>query len=251
MVEYSQDDRPHANSGVTDRLESLSCMACGLSHDFNNMLAAILTNTQAVLAQLPDNTEIKPYVDRIASNTRKAIALIKRIQMFTENAAAEHELIHLGELVSQVAGEFTDSIGESCTIYTDEVDASYPVTAIPQLLRESLVSLTQNAFDALPEGRGHVHIRVRCEQPWTSTAEGVVLGDIESDTCTALEVRDNGEGISPDVLDRIFDPFFTTRLRAQGLGLTPVVGLIHSCRVALQLESKEGEGTTIRLCFEE
>ncbi len=251
MVEFPQDDRPHADDGVSSRLESLSCMACGLTHDFNNMLAAILANTQAVLSQLPDNTEIRPYVDRIASNTRKAIALIQRIQMFTENAAAEHELIHLGELVSQVAGEFSNSIGESCIIYTDEVDASYPVTAIPQLLRESLVSLTQNAFDALPEGRGHIHIRVKCEQPWISSAEGVVLGGIEGDTCTVLEVQDNGEGIPPDVLDRVFDPFFTTRLRAQGLGLTPVIGLIHSCRVALQVLSKEGEGTSVRLCFEE
>jgi signal transduction histidine kinase len=251
MVELPQDYEPSADR-VTGRLESVSCMACGLTHDFNNILAAILTNTEAVLSQIPSDTKIRPYVDRIAANTRKAIALIERIQMFTENGAAEHELIHLGELVTQVAAELATHIGDDCLIYTEEVDEACPVTAIPQLLRESLASLAQNAFDALPNGCGHIHIRVRCEQPWSGRREkGIVLGSIEGDTCTVLEVQDDGEGMPAAVLTRIFDPFFTTRLRAQGLGLTPVVGLIHSCRVALQILSKEGEGTTVRLCFEE
>ena len=250
MVEFPQNYQPSADR-VTGRLESISCMACGLTHDFNNILAAILTNTEAVLSQIPTDTEIRPYVDRIASNTRKAIALIERIQMLTENGAAEHEVIHLGELVTQVSAELATQIGDDCLIYTHEIDAACPVTAIPQLLRESLVSLAQNAFDALPNGCGHIHIRVRCEQPWSGQEKGIVLGRIEGDTCTVLEVQDDGEGIPPDVFTRIFDPFFTTRLRAQGLGLTPVVGLIHSCRVALQMLSTEGEGTTVRLCFAE
>ena len=250
MVEFPQDYQPSADR-VTGRLESISCMACGLTHDFNNMLAAILTNTEAVLKQIPADIEIRPYVDRIASNTRKAIELIHRIQMLAEDGAAEHELIHLGELVAQVSGELANRIGEECHIHTDEVDAACPVTAIPQLLRESLYSLAQNAFDALPNGQGNIHIRVRCEQPWSNTSEGVVLGNIAGDTCTVLEVQDDGEGMSSRVLTRIFDPFFTTRLRAQGLGLIPVIGLIHSCRVALQVLSKAGEGTTMRLCFAE
>ncbi len=226
-------------------------MACGLTHDFNNILAAILTNAEATLSQLPSDAEVRPYLDRIAANTKSAIALTHRIQMFTENGAADCEVIDLGSMIAQVLDQQSPDVPEACQVHTDGVDTPISVTAIPPLLQESLASLIRNAVEALPNGRGHVHVRLLAEQTWPDKKEGVTLGSLDTDTCTVLEVKDNGEGIPADVLSRIFDPFFSTRLRAHGLGLVPIVGLIHSCNIALQIMSVEGQGTTVRLYFGE
>ncbi len=252
MMESDQNDVRRADI-VTNRLESLSRMAGGVTHDFNNMLAAIQANTEAVLSLTPSNAETRPYIDRIASNTRCAISHIHHIQKLIKNDLAESEAIEVGALVTQVVGELEPSVPGDCHIYTEGLDAHCCVTAIPDLLQESLTSLIKNAIEALLNGRGHVYIRLRCEEPWPGKAQGMVLGAdaLSRGTCTMLEVQDDGEGIPSDMLSRIFDPFFTTRLRAHGLGLIPVVGLIHSCQVALQVLSQEAQGTTMRLCFEE
>jgi len=248
MVESRQQDRA-PTEGVTERIESLSCMDWGISHDFNNMLAAILANTEAVLGQGPLDAKIRPYIDRIASNTRSAIALTRRIQMFTEDGGAICETVNLAELVAHVVDALEDTLPTGCTIDTDELDATCAVTIIPRLLQEAVSALIENAIESLLGNRGEVHIRVRRAVPPAPPENGIVLGLVKAGVCTLLEVEDSGEGMTPKVLNRIFDPFFTTRLRARGLGLTPVVGLIHSCPVALQVQSQKGRGTTMRLIF--
>ncbi|HTQ52144.1 MAG TPA: HAMP domain-containing sensor histidine kinase, partial [Candidatus Acidoferrales bacterium] len=64
-----------------------------------------------------------------------------------------------------------------------------------------------------------------------------------------LWVRDNGPGISPEVLPKIFQPYFTTKGARQGtgLGLSIVQRLIKEGRGALHVHTKLGEGTTFTI----
>jgi signal transduction histidine kinase len=66
-----------------------------------------------------------------------------------------------------------------------------------------------------------------------------------------LEVRDNGQGIPPEIIDRIFEPFFTTKPVGQGtgLGLSACYGMVHSWGGRIEAESAPGRGTTMRIRF--
>jgi two-component system sensor histidine kinase HydH len=64
-----------------------------------------------------------------------------------------------------------------------------------------------------------------------------------------VSVRDHGTGISPADLERIFDPFFTTKENGSGLGLAAVHRIVEDHGGSVRLESKLGEGTTVRLRF--
>jgi signal transduction histidine kinase len=64
-----------------------------------------------------------------------------------------------------------------------------------------------------------------------------------------MEVRDNGEGMSAEVVKRIFEPFFTTRFPGRGLGLAAVLGIARRHRGAIRVESVPGTGTAMRVLF--
>jgi signal transduction histidine kinase len=61
---------------------------------------------------------------------------------------------------------------------------------------------------------------------------------------TFLQVRDDGSGIPPEVLDRIFDPFFTTKFAGRGLGLAAVLGVLRELRAVVLVESRPPEGSS-------
>jgi signal transduction histidine kinase len=63
----------------------------------------------------------------------------------------------------------------------------------------------------------------------------------------AIEVRDRGTGISPENLPRIFDPYFTTRRTGTGLGLAISRNIVEGLRGTINVDSRSGEGTTVRI----
>ena len=64
-----------------------------------------------------------------------------------------------------------------------------------------------------------------------------------------IAVSDSGAGIEPDALERIFDPFFTTKAEGTGLGLPTVHRILEAHHATIQVESRVGAGTIMRLQF--
>jgi len=62
-----------------------------------------------------------------------------------------------------------------------------------------------------------------------------------------LEFRDTGKGIHPTLIRRIFDPFFTTKASGTGLGLSICHELVRAHQGDIDVESREGQGTTVRI----
>lgn len=73
--------------------------------------------------------------------------------------------------------------------------------------------------------------------------------DSGSDLLT-LEIKDNGQGMSPDVLKKALDPFYTTKtVRRVGLGLPLLQDAALRSGGAFQIESQENSGTTVKATF--
>ena len=234
---------------IADHIEQLSGVAEGISHDFNNLLAAILANTEALLKISAENAEVQPYLQRIKSTTHIAIETIRNIQSFTEDGTAEQNTIAPADIVKQVLDGYGETIPRNCQICADKLDASCTAYVTHNLLMQSVKAIFENAIEALRGNAGTVELRVYHCEGLEADAATLTLGTIPAKPCVALEVEDSGEGISQDVLPKILDPFFTTRLRARGLGLTPVAGLIASNNnVAMQVV-QTGQGTLFRILF--
>jgi signal transduction histidine kinase len=92
-------------------------------------------------------------------------------------------------------------------------------------IKQVLLNLVLNAFDAMPYG-GKITLSA---EKW----EGKVY----------IKVRDSGQGIPKEKLDKIFNPFFTTKPDAIGLGLTVVKKIIDSYNGAIYVNDLQGQGT--------
>jgi len=109
-----------------------------------------------------------------------------------------------------------------------------PVHGDSNALQQVVMNLLTNARDAL--GSGGV---ITLETSLVPGRSGMVR----------LTVRDNGPGISPDVLPRIFDPFYTTKTEGTGLGLSISYGIVRDHKGTIDVESLPGQGTTFILTF--
>src|SRR5262245_37565814 len=111
-------------------------------------------------------------------------------------------------------------------------------------MRQVIVNLIVNAFDAAAERGVRIRVRVRRDEPPNEGALDFRTGQAKT---VLLEVEDDGVGMSSETLARIFDPFFTTKQDGHGFGLASVLGVARSHKGALAAESALGHGTTLRV----
>jgi CheY-like chemotaxis protein/anti-sigma regulatory factor (Ser/Thr protein kinase) len=119
-------------------------------------------------------------------------------------------------------------------VRTDLEEPLEPIQGDAGALSHALMNICVNAVDAMPGG-GTLTLQTRCSRP----------GRVE------VRVRDTGEGMSPEVLQRAADPFFTTKPlgKGTGMGLAMVYGAMKAHGGTLEIHSQEGQGTEVVLDF--
>ncbi len=119
---------------------------------------------------------------------------------------------------------------------TDFDNSIGKISIIPQDSGRVLLNLINNAFYAVNERQ---KITKENYQP-TVFLSSKKVGD-----WVLLTVKDNGNGIPKNIIDKIFQPFFTTKPTGQGtgLGLSLSYDIIKAHGGEIKVESKEGEGS--------
>jgi nitrogen fixation/metabolism regulation signal transduction histidine kinase len=108
------------------------------------------------------------------------------------------------------------------------------VTADPDLLDQVVINLLLNAIDAVKDKEDPlIEIRARAN---------------ENDKIL-IEIKDNGQGIAPDMMDKIFMPFFTSKKHGSGIGLSLSRQIMHLHKGSISVRSVPGEGSIFTLTF--
>lgn len=155
---------------------------------------------------------------------------------YSRTEARERSEVQINDVVTQVYEDLRpemDQAGIRLEIHTDP--QLKPCWIDSAGLFDALMNLAMNSRDALAETSvGMIEIR-------TVSAPG---------NRVQVSVSDNGEGISPDILDKIFRPFFTTKgAHGNGMGLAMVEKYAREMGGAVAIDSTPGHGTEIRLLF--
>ncbi|MFK7739827.1 MAG: ATP-binding protein [Planctomycetota bacterium] len=212
------------------RLETVGTLAVGVAHDFNNSLTAIL-GFAGLAEEDASNPLVLESIDGIRQAATAASSTTKSMMMLTPRLADEIEVIDLVACIQSSASFIRSALSKSIEIV--EVLPSDLVWSRGDegRLQQVLLNLAINARDA---GAKQIVIE---------------LGVDDEAGEAKLRISDDGSGMTDEVLDRIFEPFFTTKERGQGtgLGMTVVHGVVASHGGAIEVDSQEGQGTTVRI----
>ncbi len=225
-----------------DRLKTLGTLSAGLAHEINNPLVSIQTFlTLAPEKRDSNDAEFWDAYHSLALREVKRIrGLVASMGSLTRGSGdggdASPEQFDPGELAREVAALLEREAGSVEVALSVEVDPQTPkIVAVRDQLHQVLLNLVLNGVQATPPG-GRVSFRTA---PDPERGAGWL----------SIEVTDSGSGIREEDLERIFDPFFTTRNPDEGTGL----GLMICHRIvtehggAIEVRSREGEGSTFRV----
>ena len=212
-----------------------------LSHEIMNSIAPV-TSLSDTLLSMHSDPEITP--DDLKRNTENGlkvisetgkglISFVESYRKFTRIPRPERELINLNEFIQRaVILSSTEPNFPEVTIDVCIEPEDLKVFADPNLMGQVLLNLMKNAFYAL-RGREDAHITLSAEHGPT----GKVL----------IRVRDNGPGISPEIMNEIFVPFFTTKEEGSGIGLSVSRQIMRMHGGNLKVSSIEGKETVFTI----
>jgi two-component system, cell cycle sensor histidine kinase and response regulator CckA len=227
------------------RLESIGTLAGGLAHDLNNLLTPILTG--AALLRMDGATDDgDEVIDIIETSTRRASELVQQVLSFARGVNGERATLRLRTLVDEATSIVASTSPASVTIDVTVAEDLWPVSGDATQLNRVLMNLLVNAVDAIDgDGRIDIHARnVTLHEPRPH-----LTGQADPGRHVAVAVRDDGVGMSPDLLDRAFDPFVTTKETGAGtgLGLSTALGIVTSHGGFIEVDSTEGQGSTFEV----
>ncbi len=248
LLQQREREAMEAKLRETQRLESLGIMAGGIAHDFNNLLVPILGNASLALETIPEEHPAGQLLNSILAAATQASELTHHLLAYAGSGQVVKEPLDLGKIISEVTTVLGMDARQSVELQVDLDDALPPVYADSAQIRQLLLNLLTNAFDAVGAGPGVVKLSAKCAE-----SSDDLLAEVRPDALSSeqayvvLEVEDNGCGMAPEVQQRIFEPFFSTKESGHGVGLAAVHGIVKGHGGVIAVDSEIGKGSRIRV----
>lgn len=230
------------------KMEALGQLTGGIAHDFNNILAAILGSADLLSRRLKQGRAdaSERLLNGIQVSAKRAASLTQRLLAFSRRQTLDPRPTDVNVLIEDLGDLINRSVGPAITVITHLQPGIGLARIDPAQLESSLLNLAINSRDAMPNGIGAISISTDVIEFDDASA---LRADLIAGDYIVIAVADTGTGISQSNIKRIFDPFFTTKPLGQGtgLGLSMVHGFVRQSGGQVDVHSKEGVGTTIRL----
>jgi PAS domain S-box-containing protein len=225
------------------KMEAVGQLTGGIAHDFNNMLQGMIGSLDLIRKRVAAGrvADVDRFLDAAMASAERAAALTHRLLAFSRRQPLDPRPVDFNPLIASMVDMLHRTLGEQVELELFPAVDAWPTLCDRNQLESAIVNLVINARDAMPDG-GRVSISTR-----NTHLEAV--GDDPAGDFVCLSVADTGCGMPADVAARAFDPFFTTKPIGQGtgLGLSMIYGFVRQSGGRVEIDTREGAGTTVRL----
>src|SRR5215475_1639385 len=209
-----------------------------VAHEINNPLAGILTYAKLLkkrASKEPEvNTENVEMLDLIESESRRCGEIVRNLMTFGRPSSMNYEPADLNSVIDRCVRLVNHQLElKNIELQLNLANDLAPVRCDPGQIEQVLLALVMNAIDAMPNGGT------------------LILGTrkARSGSDVQVEVRDDGVGMPPEVLQNMFEPFFTTKERGRGLGLGLAISrqIVERHQGRIEVKSEPGRGTVFTI----
>lgn len=230
--------RAHEHALQTEKMASIGKLAAVLAHEINNPLSGILTYAKLLrkwIGQQDANPnrrqDIYESLDLIASESRRCGELVRDLLTLSRTTPMNLESTSLNQVIERSLRLIQHQLDLAGIQVQADLDRELPpVLCDGAQIEQVLLALMMNALDAMPQG-GNLWLTTRLNR---------------EQSLVRITVRDDGTGISPEILPRIFEPFLTTKESGRGVGLGLAISrsILERHNGNVTVQSEAGRGTT-------
>jgi PAS domain S-box-containing protein len=217
----------------SQRMESMGNIASGISHNFRNILAGIMTSSQLLQLKYQEDPELQKYSSQILRLAKMGSDLVTDLFQFARKGSGKPKtIINLSEVLRETYRLISNSFDKKIEIRAD-IPELLIINGNSSALGQVFMNICTNARDAMPDG-GVLHIAAKKEK-----------------NGTVVTIADTGLGMDKRTTEMMFDPFFTTKRPGEGtgLGLSTAYGIVKEHKGEIQVHSQEGQGTSFEISF--
>ena len=221
----------------TNKLALIGRLAAGVAHEINNPLA-IINEKAGLMKDIIEYAKDFPYGEKFLPLTESILKSVERCRTITHRLLGFARRIDLAIEVMDVNETIKEVLGflEKETLHHN-IDLRLELGQLPRIasdrgqLQQVFLNIINNAIAAVDDG-GTVIIT-----SWDSDLDTI-----------GVSIKDNGSGMSEETKKHIFEPFFTTKKSyGTGLGLSITYGIIKKLGGQIEVQSREGQGTTFTI----
>ncbi len=225
-----EEERTFAEERLTraEHLAQIGQLAASLAHEIKNPLAGISGAIQVIRDGLPEDDSRQPVIREILSQIDRLDATVKDLLVYARPRPPEFRPLDLAAVVSRVLKLMGDAaVMRQVRVQVRNEPDVPPIPADTRQIEQLIMNLLFNAAHASRPG------------------SAIEVAVSSRDRRVRMEVRDRGQGMTPEVCARAFEPFFTTRAKGTGLGLPICRKIVDAHGGTIELSSRPGVGTTV------
>ncbi len=225
----------------SERLAALGGLAATMAHEIRNPLATIFSSLSQIRKHTQMSGDSATLLEIAEEEALRLNRMVAGLLEFARPRTPRFEDVRPMDIITEVVDatssnpEYSDEL--QITVTPDPGTADIVAQLDPELFRQTIHHVLNNAMAALESGPGQVSLELEVRE---DPPKGI-----------SVTVRDDGCGISPEVRNNIFEPFFSTKPSGIGLGLPVVKRIAEDHDGSVEIDSTPGSGTEVRLFFGE
>ena len=233
--DISEKKRAEQEMAKSEKLESLGILAGGIAHDFNNLLTGIIGNISLAQKNLSQDHKAFKRLEAATRASVRAQELTRQLLTFSHGGAPIRKPGSISDLLRDSVAFALRGANVRCELFL--AADLFPVELDEAQMSRVFNNLVINGLQAMPGG-GTLYV-----QAVNLNIDESHRLPLKPGSYVRIAIRDMGQGIPPENLQKIFDPYFTTKDKGTGLGLATSYSVVKKHDGLMTVKSKLGKGS--------
>ncbi|MGB5107046.1 MAG: ATP-binding protein [Candidatus Zixiibacteriota bacterium] len=211
----------------SQKLSLVGQVAAGVAHELKNPLASIKGAVEIISDETTNENDRAEFKNILFREIKRMDGTVTEFLEFARPKPTRIEEIDLSTLLQSSLRQLEAQVSREHIQIAENIEPAILIPGDREKLHQLILNIMLNAMQASKSG------------------DTVVVNLASSNDHVELSIKDNGEGISSENLERIFEPFYTTRATGSGLGLAIVKSIVDAHRGAIDITSESGKGASV------